>query len=185
MDHHKRLFESSQKAFNSRVEKERKWAKNIGLQKVGGKGSQGPFYWIGTQLKAMPFPSDTYDTMDHVDFWEALVDSDVAPKHKITDPEVIRQIKDIPYAFNRGRVAVLPRAKTGGKQFVIYYGEGEQLNDSQKKQIIEAFDLAAQFHAGLVRFVPDEHEARLEDDFQRFSVLTSLPKPKRKQTSIK
>jgi len=175
VDHRKRMLESAQKLFNLRAEKERKWATKVDLRKTAGKGSQGPFYWLTlgpkTVLKSMPYPANGQNTMDHPDFWEAIVDSDVVPFFGISNPNVVRELKNVPYAMPRGRVVLIKRPLDNTKKFVVYhYGT---LTDSQKKQIIEAFDLAGQFHAGLVTFVPDEHHAKIENDSERFLELTT------------
>lgn len=181
MDHRKRMLENAQKLFNLRVEKERKWASKVGLRKTAGKGYQGPFYWLAlgnkTTLKAMPYPADSQDTMDHPDFWEAVVDSDVVPFFGISSPAVVRELKNVPYAMSRGRVVLMKRPLDNTRKFVVYHSG--KLTDAQKKQVLEAFDLAGQFHAGLVTFVPDEHEASLEDDAQRFLELTRVHKPRK------
>lgn len=178
MEHKDRMLKHAQDVFNLRVEKDRKWARSIGLRKTAGKGSQGPFYWLKlggkTILKAMPYPADALETMDHPDFWSAIIDSDVVPFYKITDPKIIQELKNVPYAMPRGRVVLVARPIDRVKQFMVWHWE--KMTDGQKKQIIEAFDLSAQFYAGLVRFASDEHEGQIADDQARFNAL--LPKRK-------
>jgi hypothetical protein len=169
------MLKEAERSFNLRLEKDIKWANKMGIKIAGGgSGYQGPFYWVTlgpkTVLKAMTFPAKGYDTMDHPDMWGDIAESTIAPFYGITDPKTIRELKNIPYSMPRGRVVYMPK-KNGGKQFVVYYGFGEEINDSQKKQIINEFDLSAQLRAGSVTFIPDDHEQMLNEDRAKLKTL--------------
>lgn len=163
----------TEKTFNLRAEKTRRWARNVGLKKTAGRGLQGPLYWIElgdkTILKSMSFPADNFDTMDHPEFWEAIVESDIAPFYGITDPKTIQELKNVPYAMSRGRVANMSSSTKRKDRFVVYYGE--KMTNAQQKQVIEDFNLSEPFRAGLVTFEPDEHEVQNPEDQRRFSEL--------------
>ena len=175
--HLKRMLGESEKTFNLHVVRDRRWAKAVGLNvKTADNPKQGPFYWVRlgskTILKAMPFPANSLESLDHPDFWETIVDMHVVPFFGIKDPRVIKELKNVPYAMPRGRVAMMKRPLDRTRQFVVYFWE--KMTDLQKRQVIEEFDLAVQLMAGLVRFVPDEHEGQIEMDRIRFDALVSL-----------
>jgi hypothetical protein len=185
-DHLKRIIVESQKVFNLRLDRERKWAKKVGLkiETAADNPKQGPFYWLrlGTRtvLKAMPCPANSLESMDHPDFWEAIVDMYIVPFYGIKDARLVRELKNVPYAMPRGRVVMMKRPLDSTKQFVVY--SWEKMTNPQKKQVVEEFGLASQFMAGLVRFVPDEHEGIIQADNARFEALVSSKSSRRRET---
>jgi len=163
-------------AFNLRVRHARAWASRVGLRKSAGRPLQGPWYWVWLRpqwvLRAMPMPGEE-DTIDHPALWESLAE-EVAAHHGLVDPSAVARLRNLPYAMPRGRVAVM-RRMDGRKQWVLYHGNDFQMTDAQRKQLVEAFNLGEQFVAGLVRFVPDEHEVVLPSDLDEFKALVSMP----------
>ena len=142
---------------------------------------EGPFYWLKlgakTTLKAMPYAVGSGDWMGHPQFWESLVDSDIAPFFGLTDPGTIRELKNVPYAMPRGRVTAIVGRLSAPRTFVVY--AGEKMTEAQRRQVIRAFSLGEKSKAGLIQFRYDEHEVRLVEDAARYLSLLSA-KPKRR-----
>lgn len=181
--HEKRRNEQADRVFNLHAQKAKKLAEKMGLEKTAGKPLEGPFYYIYLQptwvLKTMG-SANPEDFISHPDYWEGLVDTVVAPHYKITDPKRIEAIKNLPYSMPRGRVNEL--LKPGRRvEWAVLIGNDIKYSMALQKQILSSFNLGPQFAAGLVRFLPDDHEIMLANDFQQFEQLvTRLPDNERK-----
>ena len=155
-----------------------RWRQNARRQGNADKLPQiGPFYWVKlggrTVLKAKPFSASSGENMDHPDFWTEIVRRDIAPFYRIADQGVIGELANVPYAMERGRVAIAGRPRSATRQFAVY--SWERMSESRKKQVLRAFNLGGQ----PVRFVPDDHEAMIEADRERFLSLLPQVKPTR------
>ena len=175
------MFAESEAKFNLRLAQGRKWAKAVGLKaRSADAPKQGPFYWVKlgskTVLKAMTFPLESNENIDHPDFWNLLVDLHVAKFYGIKDAETIRELKNVPYAMPRGRVALtdhrifVPKARSCKRLVCAYFG-GVEMGDPQMKQVLDGFGLASLFMEGLVMFAGDFHERSLKHDEIRYRSL--------------
>lgn len=168
--------------FNKRKEDAVRWANKVSLVKTAGKPKQGPYYWVYLNpnwvLKSVPIEGDG-ETVDHVSFWDSAIAPLISNYYKIDG----QKIKDLPYSMPRGRVQVIPD-KMGRQNWVIYHGLDFPMSDIMKKQILEQFDLSAQWRAGLVRFVPDDHEIMMREDFESLKSLVKIPSKENKKINI-
>lgn len=173
----KRIIDHADRIFNKRKQDAQSWAKKVGLKKTAGAPKQGPYYWLFSPtkkrwyLETMPREGDL-DTVDHPTMWK-YISQDLANEYRL-DPYKARTLQNLPYSMPRGRVQVVPNRRSR-KNWVVYYGNDFPMTDAMKKQILNDFDLSEQWQAGLVRFLPDEHEVTIQQDLDRFKNLISLP----------
>lgn len=180
LKHEQRREANAQKLYNRRAEKHKSADK---MEKVAiGKPLEGPFYFLYLKpnwvLKS--FAAETF--MGHPDFWEALVDSTIAPHYKITDPRRIAAIKNIPYSMPRGRISDYQRPGRP-MEWIGQIGNDFPWDQSLRKKIVAEFNLSQQYLAGLVRFVPDYHEVMIPDDHRQFEELV-MPLPAKEKSRI-
>jgi len=177
-----RMEKFASQVFNKRKEDSVKWANKVSLRKTAGKPKQGPYYWVYLNpnwvLKSVPVEGNA-ETVDHVNFWRNVISPLMSTHYKANE----RDINDLPYSMPRGRVQVLPD-RQGRQTWVIYHGLDFLMTDSMKKQVLEQFDLSAQWRAGLVRFVPDDHEIVMQDDFESIKSLIRLPSKEDKKIKL-
>jgi hypothetical protein len=135
-----------------------------------GAPLQGPWYMLYLKpkwvLKALPSKGNY---VDHVDYWKVLVDTELVPHYKIKNTGVIRDLYELPYSQPRGRVQ--DTSKLGKRHWAVYYGVDFQYSQTQRNTILSAFNLTAQFHAGLVTFETDSHEIMIQEDLDMFQDL--------------
>jgi hypothetical protein len=160
------------RVFNLRREKARADFKGRKPPVTAGKPMQGPWYYLYLHpkwvLRTMTFHSDSDTTMDHVVYWRTLA-TEVAAFYKCDGT----RLKDLAYAMPRGRVQHMQ--KIGGRrEWVAYHGNDFQYDSTKRIEIVSAFGLNAQHYAGLVRFVPDDHEIALAAETEAFKQIVGL-----------
>lgn len=183
--HERRRNAQASKCFNLHQKRAKASAKKMGLEKTAGKPLLGPFYYLYLKpawvLKALP---SAEGQTGHPDYWEALVDSIIAPHYKITDPRRIEAIKNIPYSQPRGRVDEY-QPKGRRLEWIVQVGNDIQYDQKLQKQVLVAFNLGTQYMAGLVRFVPDYHEVMIAAEFKQFEELVApMPEAEKKNINI-
>jgi hypothetical protein len=184
MIHELRREQAAERVFNLRIRKIEQMLKGV-VVKTAGKPLQGPWYYIYLRPKweIRTMPMDSSSTMDHPQFWRTIVDDSIVPHYGVKDPVIIRELKNLPYAMPRGRVASV-RKLGGGPQWVAYYGQDYKYNRQEMLRILGEFNLLPQFQAGLARFVPDEHEVIVRHDFERFNRMVNLTPKETKRINI-
>jgi len=143
--------------------------------KTAGAWMQGPWYYVYLKpnwvLKTAGVAGEEM-SIDHPDYWVTLVDTVIAPFYKINDPMKIKALKNMPYCMPRGRVQYM-RKMGGPRLWNAYHGRDFAYTMDEKKKIAAQFNLLPQLYEGMLRFVPDLHEAMLPADFQRFQTLAA------------
>ena len=184
MDHQKRRQEHAAKIYNRRkfILAKGDQAK---MEKQAGRPMQGPWYFLYLKpnwvLKAAPMVDEF---IGHEQYWYTLVERVIAPFYKISDQNLIASIKNIPYSMPRGRVSEY-QLRNGPRTWIAVCGNDFVYSKKEQQQILSEFNLYQQFAAGLVRFVPDDHEVMLPVDHRRFlEIVTQLDPQNQKRIKL-
>jgi hypothetical protein len=176
MGHQERREQEAQHVYNRRIAAIVKEFGPAPTIKTAGNPLQGPWYFVFLKpnwvLQTMPMSGDE-QTMDHPDFWKVIVTQNIAPHYKIKKQSIIADLQNLPYAMPRGRITSI-QTFGGRKQWAAYHGNDYQYSTADKKKIASEFNLTEQLYAGLLRFIPDDHEHAISHDFQRFISLVNL-----------
>jgi hypothetical protein len=179
MDHQERREIEAQRIYNRRIVAVVNEFGPKPTIKTAGAPLQGPWYFVFLKpnwaLQTMPMPGDEA-TMDHPDFWKSIVSQKIVPHYKIKKQSIIADLMNLPYAMPRGRITST-QTFGGRKQWAAYHGNDYQYSMADKKKIVSEFNLTEQLYAGLVRFIPDDHEHAISHDFERFISIVNLKAP--------